>query len=327
MPNVRWGICATGGIAHAFAKDLALVENAELVAVGSRRKEEAERFGREFNLPHRHGSYEELASNPDVDVVYVATPHAYHYENALLFLNAGKGVLVEKPFSINAKQAQEMIAAAHANKVFLMEAQWTHFLPGMREMKRMISEGLIGEVKMLDAAFCFNAPFDPKSRMYDPTLGGGALLDVGVYPLMWGEIIMGLPQEVKSFWAPTPTGVDGQNALLCRYASGAIGQYTTAVHAARPVEALVVGTKGWIKLVEPFFKAETLLVKLGDNEAKSYRFPLKGNGFEHEAAEVTRCILEGKTESAVVTHKMILDQMTLLDQIRAEWGLTYPMEA
>ncbi|NJR12713.1 Gfo/Idh/MocA family oxidoreductase [bacterium] len=169
--TIGWGICSTGGIAHAFASDLARVENAQLVAVGSRRQQDADAFGQRYNIPHRHPSYEALAADPTVDVVYVATPHAFHYENALLFLKAGKSVLVEKPFAINARQTQAMIDAARANNVFLMEAHWTHFLPGMVEMQRMIREGAIGEVKMLDAAFCFDRPFDPQDRLYNPHLG------------------------------------------------------------------------------------------------------------------------------------------------------------
>jgi len=326
MTKIRWGICSTGNIAHKFASDIPFVEETEIVAVGSRRKEDAERFGKTFNIPHRHASYEALAADSDVDVVYIGTPHSFHHEHTLLFLNAGKSVLCEKPFAINAKQTQEMIDAARKNNVFLMEAHWTHFLPGMKEMQRMIREGIIGQVRMIDASFCYYKDYDSQDLAFNPDLGGGALLDVGVYPLALAHMILGFPIETKSVWIPTPDGVDGVNALLCRFENGAIGQFASAVHLRRPVEALIVGDKGWIKLTEPFYKAENLTVRIGEKEAKTYRFPVKGGGYGYEAEEVVRCLQAGKKESPVVSLDFTLKMMQMLDTIRAEWGLKYPME-
>lgn len=326
MTKIRWGICSTGNIATKFASDIRFVENTEIVAVGSRRKEDAERFGQTFNIPHRHGSYAALAADPDVDVVYIGTPHAMHHENTLLFLNAGKSVLCEKPFAINAKQAQEMIDAARKNNVFLMEAHWTYFLPGLKEVQRMVREGLIGKVRMLDAAFSYYKDYDPKDLAFNPDLGGGGLLDVGVYPLALAQMILGFPLETKSFYIPEANGVDGVNALLCRFENGALGHLTSGVHLRRPVEALITGEKGWIKLTEPFYKGESLTVRIGENDPKSYRFALKGGGYGYEAEEVVRCLQEGKKESSVVPLSFTLKMMQLLDSIRAEWGLKYPME-
>lgn len=326
MTKIRWGICSTGNIAHKFASDIQFVENTEIIAVGSRRKEDAERFGKKFGIPHRHGSYAELAADSDVDVVYIGTPHSLHHENTLLFLNAGKSVLCEKPFAINAKQAQEMIDAARKNNVFLMEAHWSYFMPGIKEMLRLVREGMIGKVKMIDAAFCYYKEYNPKDLAFDPNLGGGGLLDVGVYPLALAHMIAGFPVEVKGFWIPTPDGVDAVNALLCRFENGALGQLTSGVNLKRPVEALITGEKGWIKLAQPFYKGENMTIKIGDAEPKTYRFPVKGGGYGYEAAEVVRCLQEGKKESSVVSLDVTLKMMQLLDSIRADWGVKYPME-
>lgn len=326
MTKIRWGICSTGNIAEKFASDIGYVKDTDIVAVGSRRKEDAERFGKKFYIPHRHGSYAELAADPDVDVVYIGTPHSFHHENTLMFLNAGKNVLCEKPFAINAKQTQDMIDAARKNNVFLMEAHWTHFLPGIKETQRMIREGVIGKVKTLDAAFCYYKDYDPQDLAFNPALGGGGLLDVGVYPLALAHMILGFPVETKSFYIPEPNGVDGINALLCRFENGALGQLTSGVHLRRPVEALITGEKGWIKLAQPFYKGENLTVCVGENEPKSYRFALKGGGYGYEAEEVVRCLQAGKKESDVVPLDFTLKMMQLLDSIRAEWGLKYPME-
>src|SRR5215216_7626821 len=196
MTKTRWGILGTGNIASQFARGLVALDDAELVAVGSRTAESAEAFGERFSAPRRHASYAALASDPDVDAIYIATPHPLHHDNTIMGLEAGKAVLCEKPFAINAGQAQAMIATARERGVFLMEAMWTRFLPHMVRLRELLAAGAIGEVRMLQADFGFRTSFNPQSRLFDPALGGGALLDVGVYTISFAQMILGEPDRV-----------------------------------------------------------------------------------------------------------------------------------
>jgi len=354
---VRWGILSTGKIAHAFAEGLRALPDARLVAVGSRSQEAAERFGRLFDVPHRHGSYEALVQDPDVDVIYIGTPHPFHKENTLLCLEAGKAVLCEKPFALNALEAAEMIRVARARGLFLMEAMWTRFLPAFAKLRALLEEGAIGEVRLLTADFGFRAAFDPESRLFDPALGGGALLDLGIYPLALASAIFGPPERIASQAHLGETGVDEQAAIILGYAGGRQALLSASLRIALPTEAQLMGTRGRIRVHNPIFRPQKLTLypegvwpppsvripgrlkrlgyalgldrwgqRLRKRPGKTWHFPLEGNGYNYEAAEVMRCLREGALESPVMPLDETLAIMRTMDAIRAQWGLTYPME-
>ena len=340
MEKVRWGILSTGWIANLFAEGLTALDDATLVAVGSRSQANAETFGEKWNVPHRHSSYAALANDPDVEVIYVGTPHPHHYENALTCLNAGKSVLVEKPFAMNARQTREMIDLARKKGVFLMEAMWTRFLPAMVQVRKWIADGEIGDVELVRAHFSFMAGFNPASRLFAPELGGGALLDAGIYPISFAHMILGTPKTVSSTATLGKTGTDDRSAYLFGYDGGKTALLSSGVQLAVPVEADVFGTEGYIKIHEPWLRpttvtlakpsapgSDSLLIYDGILfDKQTVHAPTRGNGYNYEAAEVGQCIRAGKHESATMPVAETLAIMETLDKIRAQWKLTYPNE-
>ncbi|MBN1873996.1 MAG: Gfo/Idh/MocA family oxidoreductase [Anaerolineae bacterium] len=327
--KIHWGILGTGNIAKKFAIGLTALPDAELVAVGSRKQETADTFGVQFNIPHSHANYEALAVDPDVDVVYIATPHPFHYENTLLCLDAGKAVLCEKPFAINAAQTRRMIDKAQEKKLFLMEAMWTRFLPIICKTRELIATGAIGEVQMLHADFGFRTHPNPESRLMNPALGGGGLLDVGIYPISLASMVFGDPPQVIQAMADLgKTGVDEQAVINFRYAGGKFAQLSCAIRTTTHHEASIFGTEGRIRLHAPWWRGTTLTlytkpVPEGDNVIE---MPFEGNGYNYEAAEVMTCLRAGKTESDTMPLNETLHLMETLDAIRGQWGLKYPME-
>lgn len=325
MPVTRWGILGCGSIAHAFATGLKSLPDAHLVAVGSRSQEKAEAFGAEFNAPHRHGSYAALAADPDVDIVYVATPHPMHADDSILCLNAGKAVLSEKPFTVNAAQAEKVIACARANRQFLMEGMWSRFFPAMRRFCALLNEGAVGEARMLQADFGFRAGVNPESRLFNPALGGGALLDVGCYCVSLASMVFGVPEKVEGVAHIGETGVDEQAAMTLRYGHGRLALLSTAIRTNTPHEATVWGTEGWLKIQGPWWKPEHLLLSHG-GKTETVHVPYAGNGFNYEAAEAAACLHGGKMESDLMPLDETLTILKTLDALRAHWGLKYPME-
>ncbi len=323
---IRWGILGTGNIAHQFAQGLAHAGDATLVAVGSRDSRTAKAFADSFGIPRRHASYEALARDPDIDVVYVSTPHPMHRDNSILLLEQGKAVLCEKPFTINAEQAQEVIDLARRRGVFLMEAMWTRYIPAVVRARQLIAEGAIGEIRMVQADFGFRAPLNPHSRLFDKALGGGALLDVGIYPLSLASMVLGpSPQEIVSTAELGKTGVDEQSAVLLKYAGGQIALCSCAVRTNTRIEATFMGTEGSIRLHSPFFKSSELTIIRGEQQ-ENIALPLRGNGYNYEADEVGRCLRAGAVESPTMPLDETLALMRLMDRIRAQWGLRYPGE-
>lgn len=324
--KIRWGILSTGRIAHRFAEAIKAMEDAELVAVGSRTMDKAQAFAAEYSIPHAHGSYEALASDPDVDAIYVSTPHPMHKENSVLCLNAGKAVLCEKPFTINAAEAGAVIDTARAKGVFLMEAMWMRFLPGLAKVRELIAAGAIGEPRMLSADFGFRARFDPTSRLFDPHLGGGGLLDVGVYCVSLASMLFGEPARVAGLATLGATGVDEQAAWVLAYEKGELALLSSAVRTSTPHEARINGTDGAIKLHAPWY-APTRLTLIGpDKRERDIDTPIEGNGFGYQAAEVAACMRAGKLESDILPLEETRSIMRTLDRIRAQWGMTYPFE-
>ena len=325
--RVRWGILSTGRIAHTFATALRHAGHAELIAVGSRNPATAEAFAGEFDVSRWHGSYEELANDPEVDAIYVATPHPLHHPNTILCLNAGKHVLCEKPFAVNARQAAEMVQRAREKSVFLMEAMWTRFLPAVRTARTWLDEGLIGDLRMVQASFGFRAEMDEASRLLAPELAGGGLLDVGVYALSLASFAMQqAPAQILSLADLGPTGVDEQAAFLLGYPGGAIAKLSCAVRTATVHDAYFYGTKGYIHLTAPFWCTTRAMRYEGEQFVEAFDQPHRCNGFEFQIDEVCRCIQQGVNESPGMPLDESVQIMETMDQIRGQWGLRYPGE-
>ncbi|MBC7813793.1 MAG: Gfo/Idh/MocA family oxidoreductase [Burkholderiales bacterium] len=325
--KIRWGILGTGSIAHKFATGLTALDDVEIAAVGSRSQAGADKFGDEFNIPRRHASYEALASDAEVDAIYISTPHPFHKDNTLLALKAGKAVITEKPFAMNIGEAREMVDYARENGRFLMEAMWTRYLPIIVRVRELLAEGAIGEPRMLLADFGFRmGSVEPKHRLFDPDLGGGALLDVGIYPLSLSSMIFGSPDRITAMADIGSTGVDEQAAIILGHPSGQLASLTTAIRTNTPHEAVILGTNGQIKLHASFWKGTRATVSISGKDALEIDLPLHGNGYNYEAAEVARCLREGKTESDIMPLDETLSIMQTMDTIRAQWGLKYPME-
>ncbi|HSR32095.1 MAG TPA: Gfo/Idh/MocA family oxidoreductase [Anaerolineae bacterium] len=324
--TIRWGILGTGWIANEFAQGLAELADAELVAVGSRRAESANRFADRFQVPRRHAGYQALAEDPDVDVIYVATPNPMHRENCLLCLASGKPVLCEKPFALNAGEAHEMIQMAREKELFLMEAMWTRFFPLMRKVRALVNEGAIGEVQMLVANLCIRFDFDPSDRRYALELGGGALLDLGVYPLSLASMIMGPPSGITTLAHLGETGIDEQAGIILGYDQGRVSTLYTSIRVDSPVDAILLGTQGQICIHPWWIRPETITLSVTGQETTRIELPFAGNGYQFEAAEVMACLRAGKLESDLMPLDETLSIIKTMDAIRAQWGLRYPGE-
>ena len=313
-----WGLIGTGWIADSFAADLAFTDSGRAVAVGSRRMETANRFADRFDIPNRHASYEALVADPDVDVVYVATPHPLHHSGALLALRAGKPVLVEKPFTMNAAEARELVAVARAEKLFCMEAMWTRFLPHIAQIRRLIAEGALGDIVTVSADHGQWFAKDPGFRLFAPELGGGALLDLGVYPVSLASMLLGAPDTITALVDPAFSGVDGQTSMLFRYASGAQAVLTCTSLARSPTRAAIVGTEARIEIEGDFYTPSpfTLITRTG--ERTFYDEPHEGRGLWHQADEVARCLREGLLESPLMPLDESVSIMQTMDAVLAQ---------
>ncbi|MFE4758175.1 Gfo/Idh/MocA family protein [Streptomyces mirabilis] len=327
---VRWGVLATGGIAHTFAEDLRLIpEDAELVAVGSRSAESARRFADRHGIApaHTHGSWQDLATDPDVDVVYVATPHSAHHTASALCLEAGKAVLCEKPFTLNLGQAQDLVDMARKRGLFLMEAMWTYVNPAVLRMRELIADGAIGEVRSVHADFSISLPYDADHRLHDPQQGGGALLDLGVYPVSFAQMLLGVPDCVSAWAHLNPQGVDDNTGIVLGYESGPAAVLSCSLGTKTAQRASVNGTSGRIEFVSDFFHAGGFVLHRQGHEPEQVRLPdSPGNGYTHEALEVARCLRAGLTESPYVPLDGTLAVMATLDAIRENIGVRYPGE-
>ena len=324
--TIRWGILGPGNIARKFAIGLSALPDAELTAVGSRSVEKAAEFARDFNIPNKHSSYVDLANDPDVDVVYVATPHPFHREHSILCLKAGKAVLCEKPLAINAQEGEEIIRCARETKKFLMEAMWTRFLPVMARVREWLAEGAIGEVRMLTADFGFRSGWDPEGRLLNPKLAGGALLDVGVYTVAMASMVFGQqPSRIASMAHIGETGVDEQSAMLLGYDTGQLAILSCAVRTNTTQESRIIGTEGAIHIPD-FWHATSATLSVSGKDTVQIEIPFDGNGYNYEAAEVMRCLRAGKLESDIMPLDESLSIMETMDKIRVQCGLRYPME-
>lgn len=327
---IRWGILGCGRIARKFAQDLRHVADAELVAAGARTFENAKVFAEEFSIPHIHGSYLELVTNPEVDVIYVATPHAYHHEHAILCLEHGKAVLCEKAFALNSRQAKEMIEVARKKKVFLMEALWTKFVPHFTKVIQMIADGDLGELQNVNVNFGF-LPVDPAPpRLYDPSLGGGTVLDIGIYNVFLVLSVLGKPDHIDAWMTPASTGIDAQCSAVFRYKNGAMANMLSSFTSNLATDADISGNKGRIRLTTRFYEPSTTIEYYPGKVDSRQVIPVNrgaGWGYEYEARHVVECLQRGLTESPVMTHADTLLLMEVLDEIRRKAGIRYDVDA
>ena len=321
---IRWGLMAAGGIARTFAADLAHVPDATLVAVGSRSQETADAFADEFDIPNRHASYEALAADPDVDAIYVSTPHPFHRDATLLALQGGKAVLCEKPFAMNLAESTEMVEAARSAGTLLVEAMWTRFLPTMIRVREILAAGTLGSLVYLTAEHGQWFAEDPEFRLFAPALGGGALLDLGVYPVSFAHMVLGAPSRITAVSDPAFTGVDATTSAILQYPTGAHAVVTTSLAGASGNPAAIYGTEARLELDGVFYTPTSFRVVSRDGEVlETYTPPAGGRGMEHEAIEVGRCLREGLTESPLMPLDETLAVMATMDEIRRQIGLDY----
>jgi predicted dehydrogenase len=313
-----WGLVGTGGIAGTFAADLMFTDSGRAAAVGSRNLDSANRFADEFDIPNRHAIYEALVADPDVDVVYVATPHPMHHANALLALRAGKPVLVEKAFTMNAAEAEELVAVARAEGLFLMEAMWTRFLPHIAEIRRLLAEGALGDIVTVTADHGQWFVKDPDFRLFAPELGGGALLDLGVYPVSFASMVLGQPDRIVSLIDPAFTGVDGQTSMLFGYASGAQAVLTCTSSAKSPTRGAIVGTDARIEIDGDFYAPTSFTLITRTGERTYFDSQSEGKGLWHEADAVARCLHEGLLESPLMPLDESVSIMQTMDAVLAQ---------
>lgn len=321
---LRWGVLGTGWIATAFLEGLRAVHGARVTAVGSRSAAVAERFADTWGIPNRHVGVTALAEDPDVDVVYIATPHSAHHAGTLACLAAGKHVLCEKPLAMNARQVTEMIGAARSHGRFLMEAMWTRFAPASRKISDLLAAGAIGELRMLIANFGNAVPYDPASRLWNPELGGGALLDLGVYPIALASHFLGDLTVVGVSGRLDPQGkVDAQSTVLVENRDGVTGLLACSLEAPLPNRVALIGTRGRIEVERWWCPTDFVLYRDG-SEPEAYAFPHRANGYEHEAEEVARCIAAGEQESPLMPWAESLRIMRIMDEVRQRLGVVYP---
>jgi len=314
----NWAILGCGKIAAKFSSDLKLLPNARLYATASRDLEKARDFAEKYDFEKAYGSYEEMVSDPDVDIVYVATPHSFHHDHAILCLEHGKPVLVEKVFALDTGEAREMIDAARRNQVFLMEAFWTRFQPSFLRVLEVLQSGELGAPAMMRSEFCFHAPYDPETRLFSKALGGGSLLDIGIYPVFWALQLFGKPSVIQVTADMAPTGVDRSLAVTFNYQDNKIAQLASSFNACSDTQTEVWCEKGFIRQrkVDQSTVKVTINRKGLSEEEEIFHFDHQGFGLFLEAKHVMECLDAGLTESPVLPHSYTLEQMEVLDEIR-----------
>jgi predicted dehydrogenase len=325
MSNFSWGILGPGGIAQAFAKDLTFIEGHTIGAVGSRSLVNAQQFANTFGGT-AYGSYEELVADSGIDAIYVATPHPAHHDNVILALNAGKPVLCEKPFAVNAQQAQAMVDTAAKNKVALMEAMWARFLPHYAKVREIVASGVLGPILSIHADHGQRLADQGIARLVDPQLAGGALLDLGIYPISFAHMILGNPSSITSTAVMTDRGVDAQTSMIFSYDNGAQAVLTTTMIEQTPCRAVVAGLHGWLEIDRTFYNPASMRVILNDGSVTEYPSTYTGHGLREQAESFKQIVQSGAVESKVLTWKDTVDIMKSMDTVRSQIGLKYPFE-
>lgn len=321
----NWAVLGCGHIATKFARDLKLLPNAGFYAAASRDLARAQKFANEYGFEKAYGSYEEMVKDPKVDVVYIATPHSHHHEHTLLCLENKKAVLCEKAFAMNSTEVKEMVAYAKKNNTFLMEAFWTMFQPSFQKAMEVINSGELGELKIVRSDFAFNAPFDPNKRLYNTKLGGGSLLDIGIYPVFAALTSLGVPETVKTFADFSPTGSEESINILFQYKNGEMASLTSSFASFSPIQTEYLCKKGYLILHPKWFTPTDITIwKEGGEEIKIDSTLREGSGYHYEAAHVMECLDKGLLQSPKMTWKLSLDIMAVLDRIRIDAGVFFP---
>ena len=326
MSNFSWGILGPGGIARAFAKDLTLLEGHTIGAVGSRSIDNAHSFAKDFGGT-AYGSYEQLVKDPTIDAIYVATPHPAHHDNVILALNAGKPVLCEKPFAVNAGQAQAMVDTAAKNKVALMEAMWARFLPHYSKVREIIASGVLGPILSIHADHGQRLADQNIPRLVEPHLAGGALLDLGIYPISFAHMILGNPASITSSAIMTNKGVDAQTSMIFTYESGAQSVLTTTMIEQTPCRAVVAGLHGWLEIDRTFYNPASMRVVLNDGTVTQYPNTYTGHGLREQAESFKQLVQSGKVQSEILSWQDTIDIMKTMDAVREQIGLKFPFES
>jgi predicted dehydrogenase len=317
---IRWGILGTGGMARVFTEDLTGLDGHIITAVGSRTAAAAQAFADTYQIGRAHASYEALAADDEVDVIYIATPQSGHYAAARLCLLAGRAVLVEKPFTATAEQAQQIVTLAAQRHLFAMEAMWTRFNPVIRQICDLVTEGVLGQITSIQADFAIALAYDPAHRLWNADLAGGALLDLGVYPVALGSMLLGTPELIHAVSTLAPTGVDANTAIIARYPGGAVGLYQCGLWAESPATATITGTGGYITIDPLFFRPHSFTIHLKDTEPRHHSIALEGHGYTYQAEEVARCLHAGITESPLMPLAETLAIMRTLESARASFS-------
>jgi predicted dehydrogenase len=360
---IRWGILGAGQVARGFAQGLSVLPDAELAGVTSRTAATSKEFARQFPAKRLYSTSEELASDPNIDVVYIATPHHRHFEDSKLCIEYGKPVLCEKPFTVNAREAESIIEMARRQQVFCMEAMWMRCMPLIRKTRELVKEGVIGDIRIILADFGIANQYDPNSRLFNPSNAGGALLDRGVYAISLATMLLGQPDTISSQAGMATTGVDEQSAMVLHYPRGQLAVLAASLSGNTTNSATIVGTRGRIVIPEPFFSPREIrlsrytpaslipthhhslkqrivstakrspiihtalsIVRPLLRKEERIKLPFHGNGYNYEASEVMRCLRTGESESALMPLDETLLVMKTMDTIRAQWGLVYPGE-
>ncbi|MCC4214635.1 Gfo/Idh/MocA family protein [Leeuwenhoekiella parthenopeia] len=326
MKTIRWGILGLGKIANSFATDMQIVEGSEVYAVASRSQEKADEFGAKYKAVHCYDSYEKLAQDPNVDAIYIATPHVRHHEDTLLCLKHGKGVLCEKPFAMNLGQVEEMIATAKQHKVLLMEALWTRFMPHFKFVQDELASGKYGAVKTLTADFCFDAPFNPEGRLYNKDLGGGSLLDIGIYPAFLALAMLGKPETISAKAKIGKTGVDEETEMTFTYASGTKAHLASSIKIKTPSLATFVCENGMIIMQGQFHMKDKVTTVL-DGVKVDHDFGYKAKGYHFEIMHFADLLRADKKESPIMTYDFSRTLIHTLDTVRQQIGLEYDLKA
>ena len=323
MKKYKWGIIGAGWIAGEFARDLRLLPNAELCAIASRSGERAAAFARAYSVPAHYDSWKGIPADPDIDIVYIATHHPFHHENTLACLETGKAVLCEKPFTMNRRELEELVKAAGENKRFLMEAIWTRFLPSCKKVLEIIDSGELGKLTGIYADFGIRREFDPEHRLFDPAKGGGALLDIGIYPVFLSLLLGGLPREIEARARFAGTGIDHSCSMIFEQEEDLLSSLNCTFTADTPTEANLLFEKGWIRMESMWFMPGPITIHRQSGEAERITFPEPGRGYQYEAAEVMDCLDRGILESPLLPLDFSLDLAGILDRVRHICGIRY----
>ena len=323
MKKINWGIIGLGKIANRLANDLIMSENAVLYAVASRDSNKAKAFSQKYNAVKYFDSYEELMKDTNIDVVYIATPHTFHFEYVMMSFKYGKSVLCEKPMGMNAHEVNTMIKEARSRNLFLMEGIWTRFIPAIEKLIELLERNTIGDILSVRADFGFKANFDPQSRIFSKSLGGGSLLDIGIYPIYLSLLVLGIPMDIQAMARVTKTGVDSHCAMLFDYQNSAKAILESTTEADTPIEAYIYGTKGYIKLHRRFHHTKRISVHLNGKEEEIYNMDYEGEGLLNEIEEVNKCILNNETESKKLPLSISLNLIKIIDQVKEKIGLSY----